>query len=113
MFLFRSRRSQLVARLARLDNAEDGEREERRRRLGSLLKGLELGQLESLVVALETDQCCSLPGEDWLVRQWRWPTTSSQNSLVRLPTCPTSDCSNPSHWARLATPGILMVLSVV
>ena len=105
MFLFRSRRSQLVARLARLDNAQDGERE--RRRLGGLLKELELGQLESLVVALETDQCCSLPGEGWLVRQWRWPTSSSQDSLVRLPTCPTSDCSNPSHWARLATPGIL------
>ena len=106
MFIFRSRRSQLLTRLTRLDNVEDGEREERRRRLSSLLKRVEVGQLERLVVALETDQCCSLTGETWLVlRQLRWPDLSSQDTLVRLPSCPTLECCNPSHWSRLATPG--------
>ena len=104
MFIFRSRRSQLLTRLWTLDNVEAGEQEESRRRITNLLKRLEVGQLERLVAAVETGQCCSLTGEDWLV-QLRWPELTSQDGLIRLPTCPTSHCSNPQHWARLATPG--------
>ena len=115
MFRFRSRRSQLVTRLA-AEAGETGDTEEedgrRRRRLSNLLKRLELSQLESLLVAVETGgqeagDCwgCEEPQHAALLGQLRWSGLSSQETLVRLPFCVSSSCSNPFHWARLATPG--------
>ena len=116
MFRFRSRRSQLVTRLAAEagDAGETDEEDEgRRRRLSSLLKRLELSQLESLLVAVETGgqeagDCwgCEEPQHAALLGQLRWSQLSSQDTLVRLPFCLSSSCSNPFHRSRLATPGI-------
>ena len=118
MFRFRSRRSQLVSRLAAEagETGETGDTEEedgrRRRRLSSLLKRLEISQLESLLVAVETGgqeagDCwgCEEPQHAALLGQLRWSQLSSPDTLVRLPFCLSSSCSNPFHWARLVTPG--------
>ena len=109
MFRFRSRRSQLVTRLAGEAGEEDGGR---RRRLSNILKRLELNQLESLLVAVETGG--QEAGDCWdsqetgdlaLLGQLRWSDLSSEDTLVRLPFCLSPSCSNPFHWSRLATPG--------
>ena len=65
MFIFRSRRSQLLTRLWTLDNVEAGEQEESRRRITNLLKRLEVGQLERLVAAVETGSTLSARRLDW------------------------------------------------
>ena len=116
MFRFRSRRSQLVNRLA-AEAGEAGDTDEedggRRRRLTNLLKRLELSQLEGLLVAVETGgqeagDCwdCEEPQHANLLGLLRWSgQLSSRDTLVRLPFCLSSSCSNPFHWARLATPG--------
>lgn len=110
MFRFRSRRSQLVSRLAGEAGEDDGGR---RRRLVNTLKRLELTQLENLLAALET--AGAEPGDCWdwqesqhntLLAQLRWPDLTSEDTLVRLPFCLSSSCSNPFHRSRLATPGI-------
>ena len=63
MFRFRSRRSQLVSRLAG-EAGEAGEEDgRRRRRLTNLLKRLEVAQLESLLAGLETGG--GEPGDCW------------------------------------------------
>ena len=112
MFRFRSRRSQLVSRLAG-EAGEAGEEDgRRRRRLTNLLKRLEVAQLESLLAALETGggeagDCWDCEESQHLTElgQLRWADLSSEDTLVRLPFCLSSSCSNPFHRARLATPG--------
>ena len=116
MFRFRSRRSQLVNRLAAgAGEAGDTEEEDggRRRRLTNLLKRLELSQLEGLLVAVETGgqeagDCWDCEESQHLTElgQLRWADLTSEDTLVRLPFCLSSSCSNPFHRSRLATPGI-------
>ena len=120
MFRFRSRRSQLVSRLAG-EAGETGEEDgRRRRRLTNLLKRLEVTQLESLLAGLETGG--GEPGDCWDCEEsqhWtelarlRWPDLTSEDTLVRLPFCLSSSCSNPFHRSRLLTPGTETQPSIV
>ena len=126
MFVFRSRRNQLVKKLWKLQ-ALDGEVEggEAKVAATNMLKRLKENQLEVLLRVIESKgqdigDCCLLPNEEvslgggrlpphlLVCRLFRWMDLGEGAILVKLPLCTMTreesqiyTCCNPYHWARL------------
>jgi len=128
MFLFRSRRGNLVKKLWKLQCRDDkqGQAQDDRRNVATaMLKRLKEPALEGLVRAVEnkgadTGSCCLVPkGNLRLGRHtvsphvlccqlFRWSDLAQEQELIRLPLCTMSfendqlyTCCNPYHWARI------------
>ncbi|CAG9818029.1 unnamed protein product [Phaedon cochleariae] len=123
MFMFRSRKTNLVRRLAkarkRRPPATDHEDS-----VHGLLRRLQDNQLEMLLAAVESrgrdSSHCVLVAQNGQVgrephvlccQSWRWPDLRQAGELRRLPTCrsacdPVYVCCNPYHWSRLCQPGV-------
>ena len=132
MFMFRSRRANLVKKLWKLQVRDDkqGEAQDDRRNVATaMLKRLKEPALEGLVRAVEnkgadSGSCCLVPRGDLRLGRhtvsphllccqlFRWSDISYEWEVVRVPLCIISreddqlyTCCNPYHWARLAKPG--------
>lgn len=132
MFMFRSRRANLVKKLWKLqcrDDKQSQAQEDRRNVATAMLKRLKEPALEGLVRAVEnkgadTGSCCLVPKGDLRLGRhtvsphllccqlFRWSDISYEWELVRVPLCMINwendqlyTCCNPYHWARLAKPG--------
>lgn len=128
MFLFRSRRGNLVKKLWKLqcrDDKQSQAQDDRRNVATAMLKRLKEPALEGLVRAVEnkgadTGSCCLVPkGNLRLGRHtvsphvlccqlFRWSDLTQEQELIRLPLCTMSfendqlyTCCNPYHWARI------------
>ncbi|GFY44884.1 mothers against decapentaplegic homolog 6 [Trichonephila inaurata madagascariensis] len=121
-FMFRSRRSCLIKRLSRISTNEAP------RTVEAILRNLELSDLETLSVSVESQgavetSCIPLPMGEALqpgfglsamphvlfCQLWRWADLRQPNELTQLPNCHTSQdplyiCANPYHWSRLCKP---------
>eukprot|EP00092_Neocalanus_flemingeri_P002608 GFUD01002795.1.p1 GENE.GFUD01002795.1~~GFUD01002795.1.p1 ORF type:complete len:442 (-),score=37.29 GFUD01002795.1:480-1805(-) len=132
MFMFRSRRGNLVKKLWKLqcrDEKQSQAQDDRRNVATAMLKRLKEPALEGLVRAVEgqgadTGSCCLVPKGDLRLGRhtvsphllccqlFRWSDLTQEWELVRLPLCMMTQetdqlytCCNPFHWARLAKPG--------
>lgn len=127
MFMFRSRKRNLIKRLIKARKRrcnETGcpvEADNTAEYISNLLKNLEENQLELLLKAIDSrgqdlSNCVLLPlkyGEEPHVlfcQIWRWLDLKQGNELRRLPMCrsacdPVYICCNPYHWSRLYQPG--------
>jgi len=132
MFMFRSRRTNLVKKLWKLQLRDDkqGQAQDDRRNVATaMLKRLKEPALEGLVRAVEnkgadSGSCCLVPRGDLRLGRhtvsphllccqlFRWSDISYEWEVVRIPLCIISreddqlyTCCNPYHWARLAKPG--------
>ncbi|CAL1265690.1 unnamed protein product [Larinioides sclopetarius] len=111
------KRSCLIKRLSRISTNEA------QRSVESILRRLELADLETLAVSVESvgteeTPCIPLPmGEEYwpakphvlFCQLWRWADLHPSHELRRLPNCQTSQdplyiCANPYHWSRLYKP---------
>jgi len=126
--MFRSRRSNLVRKLWKLQNEAETNindpnqgpgrcQDAQRKSVTSMLQRLKEGQLESLVKAVETNgedpgQCCPVPAQDRdlapnliMCQLFRWSNVSEADQMVRLPWCSSHCdiyvCCNPFHWSRV------------
>jgi len=135
MFMFRSRRSNTVRRLWKLwkiqqadiqHHQDYNQLDDDKKTITAMLSRLKDSQLESLVLAVETQgedigQCCPVPMQGRsepphvrMVQVFRnWEAVTSSEHLVRLPWCycDISDniyiCCNPYHWSRTIHPDTL------
>lgn len=132
MFMFRSRRANLVKKLWKLqcrDEKQNQAQDDRRNVATAMLKRLKEPALEGLVRAVEnkgadTGSCCLVPKGDLRLGRhtvsphllccqlFRWWDLTQEWELVRLPLCTMTQendqlytCCNPYHWARLAKTG--------
>ncbi|KAF8782739.1 Mothers against decapentaplegic like protein [Argiope bruennichi] len=116
-FLNYMKRSCLIKRLSRISTNEA------QRSVEAILRRLELADLETLAVSVESlgteeTPCIPLPmGEEYwpskphvvFCQLWRWADLHPSHELRRLPNCQTSQdplyiCANPYHWSRLYKP---------
>lgn len=129
MFMFRSRRATLTKRLtkaARKRRPPGGGVDDcaaSAPNLETLLRQLQENQLEMLLRAVErgSGDCVLVRKEKTLppplqphllcCQTWRWPEVKQASELRRLPSCrsasdPVYVCCNPYHWSRLCLPGM-------
>jgi len=136
MFMFRSKRNQLVKKLWKaqaLSGEEEGE--EDKVEATNMLKRLKKKQLEVLLRVVESKgrdmgDCCLVPKEEVILgkkrlsphllvcKVFRWKDLPEEAILVRLPLCTMTreesqlySCCNPYHWARLVQHQGLMSVS--
>ncbi|XP_056641424.1 mothers against decapentaplegic homolog 6-like [Diorhabda carinulata] len=129
MFMFRSKKTNLIRRLEKARKRRGNEtrrsvEEETEIAVGNIYKKLQENQLEMLLRAIDTrghdlSNCVLLPrthgnGDEPHVlfcQMWRWPDLRKGTVLRRLPMCRSAcdlvyDCCNPYHWSRLWQPEI-------
>lgn len=122
--MFRTKRSGLVKRLAKVSTHEA------QREVEGVLKRLDTAALEALALAVETrgaeaSPCVILsretfsnskraipvpPPHVFFCRLWRWGELRAESELRALPDCRAPRgalevCANPFHWSRLYKPG--------